>query len=141
MKLPDEKSQKIADVYPWGTQWPPPAGAGNYAGEELRPALAAGKYSYIQNVIAGYNDGFVNTSPVGSFTANRFGLFDISGNVWQWCEDWYDKAKKERVVRGGSWHNNDSGALLSSFRSRHAPEPRDDSYGIRCVLAPASAAQ
>src|SRR6202043_2465746 len=69
-KLPAEKSEKVNDVFPWGTQWPPPAGAGNYAGEELRPALAAGKYPYIKGVIAGYNDGFVETSPVGSFPAN-----------------------------------------------------------------------
>jgi formylglycine-generating enzyme required for sulfatase activity len=133
-KLPAEKCWKIKDAFPWGAQWPPPAGAGNYAGEELSPALAAGKYPYIKGVIAGYNDGFANTSPVGSFKGNRFGLFDLGGNVGQWCEDWFDKDQKERVMRGASWDNSDPVRLLSSNRYHYAPESRIN-YGFRCVVS------
>jgi Protein kinase domain/Sulfatase-modifying factor enzyme 1 len=135
VNLPSEKSGKINDAFPWGTQWPPPRGAGNYAGEELRAALAAGKFTFIKDVIAGYDDGFVNTSPVGSFAANRFGLSDIGGNVWQWCEDWFDKDQKGRVQRGASWRNNDRSDLLSSYRFPSAPGNRYPRNGFRCVVA------
>jgi serine/threonine protein kinase len=133
-KLPSEKSQRVADMFPWGTQWPPPAGAGNYAGEELRPTLAAGKYPFIKDVIAGYNDGFVITSPVGSFAANRFGLFDMGGNVQQWCEDWFDGGQKDRVQRGAAWTCRSRGMMLSSFRGHYAPGLRDIAQGFRCVV-------
>ena len=69
--LPAKKNGKNSDAFPWGTLWPPPRGSGNYAGDEIRPALAAGKYSFIKKVVPDYNDGFVYTSPVGSFAANQ----------------------------------------------------------------------
>ena len=76
-KLPNEKDQKLPGVYAWGTDWPPPRGAGNFAGEELGPLRAANTDPFIneQNLKAllpGYNDGYLYTSPVGSFAANRF---------------------------------------------------------------------
>ncbi len=133
-KLPNEKDGKIADVFPWGSVWPPPKGAGNYAGEELRPALAAGKYFWIKGVLAGYRDDFVETAPVGSFAANRFGLFDMGGNVWQWCEDWFDKEQKDRGLRGASWDNYDRDGLLSSHRTHNAPGHRGYVDSFRCVV-------
>ena len=119
-------------------QWPPPEGAGNYAGEELRPELAAGNWPLIKDVLAGYNDGFVYNSPVGSFAANQFGLFDMGGNVSQWCEDWDDKEQIDRVLRGSSWAQHDRGSLRSSTRNHNKPGARDSTVGFRCVLAPAS---
>jgi len=118
-KLPAEKDGKINDAFPWGAQWPPPASVGNYRGME---------------------EGFMNTSPVGSFNANRFGLFDMGGNVWQWCEDWFDKDQKDRVLRGAAWNRNDRDALLSSSRSHSVPGSRHNGerHGFRCVVDPAA---
>jgi len=135
-ELPADKAGKIGDVFPWGAQWPPPKGAGNYLGEELHAAQAAGRSTDQKEVIAGYNDGFVETSPVGSFAVNRFGLFDIGGNAWQWCEDWYDREQKRRVLRGASWHESARSYLLSSYRHYAYPDGHYFNFGFRCVLAP-----
>ncbi|MEQ1859731.1 MAG: bifunctional serine/threonine-protein kinase/formylglycine-generating enzyme family protein [Chthoniobacteraceae bacterium] len=134
-RLPGEKNGKIAAVFPWGTAWPPPDQAGNYGSEELRPLLAAGKYAWIKRVLPGRHDGFAETSPVGSYAANRFGLYDMGGNVWQWCSDSYDKAQKDRVLRGASWERSDGGSLLSSSRLSSAPAIRGTAFGFRVVLA------
>ncbi len=52
-----------------------------------------------------FNNGYAGTSPVGKFLPNAFGLYDMLGNVWEWCSDVFppDKKGKTRVVRGGSW--------------------------------------
>jgi formylglycine-generating enzyme required for sulfatase activity len=105
----------------------------------MQPALAGGKYANIKGVIAGYNDAYVNTSPVGTYAPNRFGLYDIGGNVWQWCEDWFDESQKGRVLRGASWHENDRSDLLASSRLYFAPGYRYYVHGFRCVLAPVAA--
>ncbi len=130
--MPSEKNQKVADVFPWGSAWPPPAGAGNFSGEETVGKEIDKKN---QKSLTGYRDDFVATAPVGSFPANRFGLFDLSGNVWEWCEDWFDAVKTDRVLRGGSWDSYDRGALLSSYRSRITPGSRGSNRGFRCVVA------
>jgi formylglycine-generating enzyme required for sulfatase activity len=128
---PQEKDSKIK-LYPWGTQWPPPPGAGNYAGEELRIGNEPEDWTGIR----GYNDGYPRTSPVGSFAANKNGLYDMGGNVWQWCEDWYNSLYEYRVVRGGSWIDGLDFNMLSSSRTyRREPDLRYDIVGFRCVVA------
>lgn len=131
---PKERDRKVKDVHPWGTEWPPPEGAGNYAGTE---AVNADWPSSL-NIIEGYRDGYARTSPVGSFKANRFGLCDMGGDVWQWCQDWYDDDQKYRVLRGGSWECGAFQTLLASCRSSLSPSNRFDDCGFRCVLAAGS---
>ena len=79
-------------------------------------------------------DEYEYTSPVGSFLANSFGLYDMGGNVWQWCEDWQDGEQKYRVVRGASWGRINPDLLLSSYRSGYGPDYRGSGIGFRCVL-------
>jgi hypothetical protein len=127
---PQSKDAQIKGVYPWGTQWPPLRGAGNFAGTEARD----GNWPSGWGVIDGYSDGYPQTSPVGSFSANRYGLYDMSGNVWQWCEDYYNGSNGSRVLRGGSFFNNVSDYLLSSGRLSLVPGVRDVDNGFRCVV-------
>ncbi len=116
--------------YPWGNQWPPPAGAGNYAGSEAADGNWPGDFGSI----AGYQDGFATTSPVGSFTANRYGSFDMGGNLWQWCEGWYRGGRQYRVLRGASWSCRDRSIALSAYRGWVMPGVRLGNNGFRCVL-------
>jgi formylglycine-generating enzyme required for sulfatase activity len=134
---PDEKNCKI-ELFPWDIpqklekSWPPPAGAGNYAGQEMKN----GDWPYSGwPIIDGYNDGYPRTSPVGSFEANSSGLYDMSGNVRQWCEDWVDSEKQKRVMRGASWVNSKPNDLLASSRISYPPDRRGAHIGFRCVLA------
>ncbi len=82
------------------------------------------------------------TTPVGSFKPNAFGLYDMHGNVWQWCQDaaWtgFDSNSKERVfarvLRGGCWSEG-SVFCRSAFRFQSPPEHRSSYFGFRLVLA------
>lgn len=125
---PGDKDGKINGESPWGKAWPPPKGSGNYRGEEY--AISEPEVPRLH----GYNDGMPHTSPVGSFFANHYGLYDIGGNVWQWCEDLYDNHWTARVIRGASWYSYEKESLLSSFRFNSAPDARSDNIGFRCVL-------
>ncbi len=126
---PVAKNGKVSG-YPWGKEFPPPAKAGNYNGEETARNPVSG-----QKPIPGYNDAFDRTAPVGSFPANAFGLHDLGGNVWEWCHEWNDPAVADnRVLRGGSWNDYAVFNLRSSRRSDGTPTSRNDDDGFRVVL-------
>lgn len=148
------------EKYPWGNRWPPPEGTGNYLDKRGAQGLPGKEWQ----VVEGLDDSAERTAPVGSYAANQCGIYDLGGNVWEWCEDWYtdaiyrkhldgtgwdfseksrdgsewerDIAKGDvyRVLRGGSWFNYDAAFLCSSARNLDLPGSRLTTYGFRCVL-------
>ncbi|HIA64507.1 TPA: formylglycine-generating enzyme family protein, partial [Candidatus Poribacteria bacterium] len=73
------------------------------------------------------------TAPVGSLKPNGYGLYDMSGNVWEWCQDWYENSRIGRVLRGGSWLNL-ANCLRAAGRNYNDPTGTYNDYGFRCVV-------
>lgn len=128
--LPEARAARAPELFPWGAAWPPPAGAGNYAGAES--GLPA------DDTVPDYSDKFPRTAPVGSYPPNALGLQDISGNVWQWCGDRFKAGANWQPVRGGSWLTGARPLLRLGARQGLNPEFRQDDVGFRAVLAPES---
>lgn len=136
-------------IYPWGN-------------ESLEKGLP--KANYYQGVFPVDNtlkDGYETTAPKGSFAPNGYGLYDMAGNVWEWCQDWYDvdyyssdqaiipqnkgpragntpnmPYQQERVIRGGSFLCNESycSGYRNSRRMGSTPDTGLNHTGFRCVM-------
>ncbi len=74
------------------------------------------------------------THPVGQKKPNAFGLYDMHGNVWEWCEDLYQAGDSSRVYRGGSWYD-DSRACSAGNRDSNYPDDRSNSLGFRLAAS------
>ena len=111
-----------------------------------------GAYPYDENPTSGYHPDWDDVSPytsvVGSFAPNGYGLYDMAGNVWEWCNDWYDSnyynvspydnpegpaSGTYRVLRGGCWIINASFCRVA-HRIGNIPDYRSYSFGFRIVL-------
>ncbi|PIE85979.1 MAG: hypothetical protein CSA05_02970 [Bacteroidia bacterium] len=96
--------------YSWGNNFPSGKRGGNVADETAKREFSD------WTIFEGYTDGYVYVAPVGKFYSNDFGLYDMTGNVWEWCSDWYGAYSSSsqsdpqgpssgsiRVDRGGGW--------------------------------------
>lgn len=113
--LEDEPGFNPEMVFPWGDKWPPPRDSGNY-GERL------------------HVDDFEYTSPVGSFPPNVYGIYDMGGNVWEWCLDFFEGAQDLRVLKGGSYNMREVSDLLIVTKIGNVSYIRLPAYGFRIVV-------
>ena len=130
--------------YSWGDTDPSSTKVANLADESYFTV-------YNETYVEGYDDGYIRTAPVNEYQPNEFGLFNLSGNVWEWCSDWYAKdfyntsvgqtnplntsRGAYRVIRGGSW-SFDASYSRTAYRNSYTPGDRTDSIGFRLVLVP-----
>ncbi|HZZ80056.1 MAG TPA: formylglycine-generating enzyme family protein [Gemmataceae bacterium] len=131
---------------PTEAEWEYACRAGTTTAFSFGATLATDQANYNGDFIYGPGKKGVNrqkTTPVGSFPANAWGLHDMHGNVWQWCQDWHGgyaakdvidpqgpKSGKNRVLRGGSWGSHPI-FCRSANRNFAAPDTRTEYYGCR----------
>lgn len=139
----------LADmIYPWGNE--------SVNNGQAKANFYQGIFPY-KNTL---KDGYATTAPVASYSPNGYGLYDMAGNVWEWCDDWYDAGyygqkvgtiatsvgptralnpsrphQQERVIRGGSFLCND--VYCSGYRNARRMGSTADTglnhTGFRCV--------
>lgn len=123
-------------LYSWGDAMPPSKESGNFAHDGSNLPFA----------IPGYVDGYPASAPVGMFAANQALIYDLGGNVAEWCHDFYDvpspggaprvdpagpASGRFHVIKGASWRSGSATELRLSYRD-YAEKPRDD-LGFRVV--------
>jgi len=132
--------------YAWGNTFPPKNVTGNYADQSAKEIL--------DPVISDYIDGHAVASPVGSFTANHFGIFDLGGNVAEWCHDYHsiypslsdevfidpagplanEAIDGKHIIRGASWMRGSLSNTRLSYRDRDNSKRPDVGFRIAKYL-------
>ena len=124
--------------FPWGDELRP--------GGEWRGNIWQGTFPAINTA----EDGYVGTAPVDAFAPNGFGLHNVSGNVWEWCADWFHPTYhrvapaddptgppggQARVIRGGSYlcHDSYCNRYRVAARSSNTPDSSTGNMGFRCA--------
>lgn len=124
--------------YPWGDELTP---------EGLHYCnIWQGNFPYTNDK----EDGYLGTAPAQSFPGNGYGLYNITGNVWEWCSDWFTKSVHKtggrenpkvpnegsnRVMRGGSYlcHDSYCNRYRVAARTSNTPDSSSGNIGFRCV--------
>jgi formylglycine-generating enzyme required for sulfatase activity len=133
-------------AYPWGEKPDGGKGWANAADQTHRK-------QFPQWPAFSWDDGYTFTAPVGKFQANAFGLYDMIGNAWEWCSDWFEvpsygsggtdkktdpagpASGSARVLRGGGWHHGHK-ECRSAFRDQYQPWYSFPSIGFRICVDP-----
>jgi formylglycine-generating enzyme len=110
-------------TYPWGDELTP--------GGEHRCNIWQGDFPTTDTA----EDGFAGTAPVDSFPPNGYGLHNVSGNVWEWCADWFGPPGAARAMRGGSYlcHASYCNRYRVAARSSNTPDSSTGNLGFRCA--------
>ena len=133
------RSGLVQKLYPWGDKLRP--------GGEHRCNIWQGQFP--QNDTA--DDGYAGTCPVDAFPPNAFGLYSVTGNTWEWCNDWFDaefhrtadrtdptgpREGTGRVMKGGSFlcHKSYCNRYRVAARSSNTPDSSTSNMGFRCAL-------
>jgi formylglycine-generating enzyme required for sulfatase activity len=127
--------------YPWGNVLTP--------NREHHCNIWQGEFPYKNTA----EDGYRGTAPAESFPPNGYGLYNVSGNVWEWCSDWFSATfhqdgprksptgpptGKARVIRGGSYlcHKSYCNRYRVAARSSNTPDSSTGNAGFRCAMDP-----
>lgn len=122
-------------IYPWGND--PPGNRCNYKDYD----------GLLKKIMSNFDGNGNGTLPVDSLKANALGLFHIAGNVWEWCNDWYQeeyyysgpfknppgpKSGSEKVIRGGAWNTSEI-FIHCAVREKKTPDKKRYDIGFRMV--------
>ncbi|RMD82067.1 MAG: hypothetical protein D6820_04245, partial [Lentisphaerae bacterium] len=112
--------------FPWGDEWPPKEQVWNFANQEIFPRDWR---------LHGYRDPYPVTCDVRKSGKNEWGLYGISGNVWEWTSDTFNG---KRAVYGGSWASTVPDLMKIDLKGKNYTDPQRgyDNVGFRIVLAP-----
>lgn len=125
-------------TYPWGNVLKPD--------ERYRCNIWQGKFPTVNHGL----DGYIGTAPVNAYEPNGYGLYNVSGNVWEWCADWfspdyhlttarenpyYERETGQRSMRGGSFlcHRSYCNRYRVAARSANTPDSSSSNIGFRVV--------
>ena len=125
---PEERSHNTLPpelaLYAWGRSPKPPKRQfpANFAGQEVSSSGLL------------HTDDWVFTAPIASFASNANGLYDLSGNVAEWCSSNWSATSNDKVLRGGSWNDSNPAALRLDYRVHFAESDEPAGAGFRLVI-------